>query len=237
VKFKCNFGGIARDTRRDLRIVSTFIYNLLSHTLREINVGFWGHFAACISAHCSWWAVDSFRSSYMTAQRNDDMPGVESHLRELRDIPETPATSCVSRPDKPSANRRELLPRSRTGVMVDSLTVLYCCVAVPDQLNACSPDFWSRDFHVFGLLKEPFRGRTLTWGTVLSLGLFFIAVTAEAPVQSRVGPCAICGGPSGTATGFRCEYFGLLLSVWFHRCSTLIHPSPTLCKLRNLQRR
>ena len=35
----------------------------------------------------------------MTSKRNDDVPGVQSHLRELWDIPETPASGCVSRLD------------------------------------------------------------------------------------------------------------------------------------------
>jgi hypothetical protein len=44
-------------------------------------------------------------------------------------------------------------------------------------------------------------------------------VTAEARVRSRVSPCRICGGQSGTGTGFFPEYFGCPLSVSFHRCS------------------
>jgi hypothetical protein len=36
--------------------------------------------------------------------------------------------------------------------------------------------------------------------------------TAEARVRSRVGPCGICSGQSGTGTGFP-------LSISFHRCS------------------
>jgi hypothetical protein len=40
---------------------------------------------------------------------------------------------------------------------------------------------------------------------------------AEARVRSRVSPCRICGGQSGTGTGFSSEYFGFPLSISFHR--------------------
>jgi hypothetical protein len=44
-------------------------------------------------------------------------------------------------------------------------------------------------------------------------------LTAESRVRSRVGTCGICGGQSGTGTGFLPEYFGFSLSISFHRCS------------------
>jgi hypothetical protein len=44
-----------------------------------------------------------------------------------------------------------------------------------------------------------------------------LPLTAEAWVRSRVSPCGICGGQSGTGTGFFSEYFGFPLSISFHR--------------------
>jgi len=97
VKFKCNFGGIARDSRRDLRIVSTFISNLLSPTLREINVGFWGHILLPVCPPIV--VAEQSTVSVAITWQPSVMTTCGSHLRELRDFPETPALSCVSRPD------------------------------------------------------------------------------------------------------------------------------------------
>jgi hypothetical protein len=39
-------------------------------------------------------------------------------------------------------------------------------------------------------------------------------LTAEARVRVRVSPCGICGGQSGTGTGFFSEFFGFPLSIY-----------------------
>jgi hypothetical protein len=44
-------------------------------------------------------------------------------------------------------------------------------------------------------------------------------LTTKARLRSRVSPCGICGGQSGTGTGFSPDYFGLPLSMSFHQCS------------------
>jgi hypothetical protein len=47
-------------------------------------------------------------------------------------------------------------------------------------------------------------------------------LTVEARVRDRVSPCEICGGQSGTGTGFP-------LSVSFHHCSMLISQPHEVC--------
>jgi hypothetical protein len=44
-------------------------------------------------------------------------------------------------------------------------------------------------------------------------------LTAEARVRARANPSGICGGQSGTGTGFFSEFFGFPLSISIHRRS------------------
>jgi hypothetical protein len=59
---------------------------------------------------------------------------------------------------------------------------------------------------------------TLAAGRAMAQAVSRRPPTAEARFQSRVSPCGICGGQSGTGTVFP-EYFGFPLSISFHRCS------------------
>jgi hypothetical protein len=62
----------------------------------------------------------------------------------------------------------------------------------------------------------------LTGGTssAMAHAVSYRHLTVEVLVRSRVSPCGICGGQSGTGTGFSPEYFGFPMSVSFHRCSS-----------------
>jgi hypothetical protein len=50
------------------------------------------------------------------------------------------------------------------------------------------------------------------------------SIILDATLQSQAGPTGICGGNSGSGTGFRLRT-SVFPSVPFHRCSTLIHSS------------
>jgi hypothetical protein len=54
-------------------------------------------------------------------------------------------------------------------------------------------------------------------GRAMAQALSHRPLTAEARVRSRVSPCGICGGQSGTGTGFSPSTSGF--PCQFHRCS------------------
>jgi hypothetical protein len=73
---------------------------------------------------------------------------------------------------------------------------------------------WSGD----GFIEKP-KLVTCRLGGAMAQAVSRRPPTAEVRVRSRVSPCGICGGQSGTGTGFSLEFFGFPLSVSFHRCS------------------
>jgi hypothetical protein len=58
-------------------------------------------------------------------------------------------------------------------------------------------------------------------------------LTAESRVRFRISPYGICGGQSGTGTGFSPEYFGFPLSNFI---PPVLHYSEKL-KIKNLHHR
>jgi len=86
---------------------------------------------------------------------------------------------------------------------------------------------------------ESFKHRNIEFSSLCAacLGKEPRQAEAEAWLWYQASPCWICGRRSGAGTGFLSQYFSLTLSVSFHQCSVLIHPSPTLYKCSNWQRR
>jgi hypothetical protein len=62
------------------------------------------------------------------------------------------------------------------------------------------------DLYLFLLLVNAQLGRTMA------------QAVSRRPPTAEVGPCGICGGQSGTGTGFL-RYFCFPLPISFHRCS------------------
>jgi hypothetical protein len=50
-------------------------------------------------------------------------------------------------------------------------------------------------------------------GRTVAQAVSYSPVTAEAQVRARVSPCGICGGQSGTGTGFSPSYSVSLVSI------------------------
>jgi hypothetical protein len=68
-------------------------------------------------------------------------------------------------------------------------------------------------------------------GRVMAQAVSLQPLTVEARVQSRLSPCGICGGQSGTGTGFPPEYFGFPLTILFHRHSIIFLSSSQVCTI------
>jgi hypothetical protein len=69
---------------------------------------------------------------------------------------------------------------------------------------------------------ESAASNTIAVGSAMAQAVSRRPLTAEARFRSRVSPCGICGGQSGTGTGFFPVYIGFPLSVSYHQCSVLI---------------
>ena len=62
---------------------------------------------------------------------------------------------------------------------------------------------------------------TEKYGRAMAQAVSGRPLTAEGRVRSRLSPCGICGGQSGTGTGFSPEYFSLPPPHQLH--STVLH--------------
>jgi hypothetical protein len=52
------------------------------------------------------------------------------------------------------------------------------------------------------IINWQFPGQSPVWGRAMAQAVSRRPPTAEAQVRSRISPCGICGGQSGTGTGF-----------------------------------
>jgi hypothetical protein len=93
----------------------------------------------------------------------------------------------------------------------------------PHLLDNCTKNWRSaprvlivemQSFHKFY-----FNSKQLLLGRVMAQVVSRRPFTVEARVRVGANPCGICGGQSGTGTGFFCEFFGFPLSISFHRRS------------------
>jgi hypothetical protein len=61
------------------------------------------------------------------------------------------------------------------------------------------------------------------WGRAMAQVVSRQPLTVEARVRARVNPCGICGGQSGTGTGFSPSFFRFPLSVYHSTVALQTH--------------